>query len=106
LLIVLPSCNGLSERSRIEAERAREYLSLFAKQSLVLLLGLDESFLKQICVVRVGEANGKSLGLWLAFADIGCGIPDPGAVGSNVWRKLHVGNNWYKVRSNDCEGTS
>jgi hypothetical protein len=68
-------------------------LSLLLKQRLVLLLGLDESILEQVGVVWVGKADGKSLGLGFAFADIGSSIPDPGAIGSNVGGQFHVGDN-------------
>lgn len=43
--------------------------------------------------LAVGEADSKRLGLGLALADIGGGIPDPAAVAAYVGRKLHVGNN-------------
>lgn len=45
--------------------------------------------------LTVGEADGESLSLGLAFADVRGGIPDPAAVTADVGRQLHVGD--------DCE---
>jgi hypothetical protein len=43
--------------------------------------------------LAVGETNGQSLSLGLAFADIGGSIPHPAAVATHIGRELHVGNN-------------
>ena len=40
--------------------------------------------------VTICETNGKSAGFRLAIADVGSSIPDPAAVATNIWGKLHV----------------
>lgn len=79
---------------------------------LVVLLGLQERVLEEICVfiivsslghatisvtghgltLGVGEADGQGNGLSLALADIGGGVPHPAAVGTDVGGQLHLGN--------------
>jgi len=73
---------------------SNKHLSLL-EERLVLLLRLDEGLLEEVGVLRVAEADGESLGLWLALRDIGGGVPDPAAVAANVGRELHV--------RDDCE---
>lgn len=47
--------------------------------------------------LAVGKADGKSLSLRLALADIGGGIPNPAAVAAHVGGKLHIRNDWKLV---------
>jgi hypothetical protein len=73
-----------------------------SEQRLVLLLGFDECFLEEVGIctyllargfgtsqitgltLAVGETDSQSLGLRLALADVGSGVPDPAAVAANV----------------------
>lgn len=85
-------------------------LLLGAEELLVLLLSLLESLLEEVGVytngqsqplpilpkivltLAVGKADGQSLSLGLALADIGGRIPDPAAVTADVGAQLHVGD--------------
>lgn len=52
--------------------------------------------------LRVGEADGQGNSFSLALADVGSGIPDPGAVGADIGRQLHLGDD--VVVGADLEG--
>lgn len=43
--------------------------------------------------LAVGKTNGEGLGLRLAFADVGGGVPNPAAVAAYIGRQLHIGDN-------------
>ena len=51
----------------------------------------------QKLTLAVGKADSQSLGLGLALADIGGGVPDPAAVTADVGAQLHVGDDWNSV---------
>lgn len=44
--------------------------------------------------LAVGKTDSQGLSLGLTLADIGGGVPDPGAVTADVGAQLHVGDDW------------
>ena len=84
-------------------------ISVFLEERLILLLCFDEGFLEKIGIWKVpsavshhrvngkrrqtlaiGEANCKRACFGLAVANIGCRIPYPASIATDVGRKFHV----------------
>jgi hypothetical protein len=52
--------------------------------------------------LRVCESDGKGHSLGLSLAHISSRVPDPTAIRTDIWRKLHLRNNWHCVSAHQA----